>query len=163
MIEEVEKYVKEKHKNQERKNGTPYYIHPFSVRDIIKQKGYNENYQLVALLHDILEDTDGTKEEILNLTNDKVLEAVILLTKEKNYNTDDYINRIKNNSLALPVKLADRLHNLVELMYTDLNFRNKYIKETEEYYISLATGTVFEHDILNALNLLKEFDKKISD
>ncbi len=157
MIEEVEKYVKEKHKNQKRKNGTPYYIHPFCVRDILKQKGYDENHQLVALLHDILEDTDGTKEEILKLTNNDVLNAVLLLTKEKNYNNLEYISRIKKNSLALNVKLADRLHNIVECIYTDLKFKNKYIKETEEYYIELARKTAFEEDIINALNLLKDF------
>lgn len=160
MIEVVEKYIKEKHKNQKRKNGIPYYTHPIAVKDIIREKGFDENYQVVALLHDVLEDTDGTKEEILKMTSNEILQAVILLTKEENYNMDDYVSRIKNNNLALNVKLADRLHNLMESIYVDKSFRHKYIKETEKYYIELSKDTVFEHDIFNILHLVKDFDIK---
>ncbi len=155
---EILKYIENKYKGQTRKNGAPSITHSISVKDVIKQKGYPVDYQYVALLHDILEDTDGTEQEILSLTNDKVLEAVILLTKEKNYNMDDYVKRIKNNDLALPVKLADRFHNLLDSIYTDKRFRHKYIEETEKYYIPLSKNTIFEQDILNALKVVKDFD-----
>ena len=163
MIEEVENYIQEKHKGQARKNGIPYYIHPFEIRDIIKGKGFDEKYQIVALLHDILEDTSGTKEEILNITNKEILSAVILLTKEKNYNMDNYIEGIKNNDLALNVKLADRLHNLLESIYTSRSFRKEYIQETKKYYVDLAKNTVFEYDILRILDFVQNFDIKSND
>lgn len=52
------------------------------------------------------------------------------------------------------VKLSDRLHNLKEGVYADKNWRLKYIKETEKYFLPLAEGTPFEKDINNALEEL---------
>ena len=84
-IEILKEYVKIKHEGQKRKQGTPYYLHPFAVADILKEKGFNDDYQAAGLLHDTLEDTNATKEEILKLSNKGVLDTVVLLTKEKGY------------------------------------------------------------------------------
>ena len=150
-IEILKEYVKIKHEGQKRKQGTPYYLHPFAVADILKEKGFNDDYQAAGLLHDTLEDTNATKEEILKLSNKGVLDTVVLLTKEK-----DYYNRIKNNDMAKMVKLADRYHNLSESTMTNILFKKKYIKETEEWYLKMAEGTCFEEDIKQALdNLIK--------
>lgn len=121
-IEILKEYVKIKHKGQKRKQGTPYYLHPFAVADILKEKGFNEDYQAAGLLHDTLEDTNATKEEILKLSNKKVLDAVVLLTKEKGYKMQDYYNRIINSDMAKMVKLADRYHNLSESTMTNIFF-----------------------------------------
>ena len=67
-IEILKEYVKIKHEGQKRKQGTPYYLHPFAVADILKEKGFNDDYQAAGLLHDTLEDTNATKEEILKLS-----------------------------------------------------------------------------------------------
>ncbi|MFR3415279.1 MAG: HD domain-containing protein [Clostridia bacterium] len=155
-IEILKEYVKIKHKGQKRKQGTPYYLHPFAVADILKEKGFNEDYQAAGLLHDTLEDTNATKEEILKLSNKKVLDAVVLLTKEKGYKMQDYYNRIINSDMAKMVKLADRYHNLSESTMTNIFFKKKYLKETEEWYLKMAEGTCFEENIKQALdNLIK--------
>ena len=135
-IEILKEYVKIKHKGQKRKQGTPYYLHPFAVADILKEKGFNEDYQAAGLLHDTLEDTNATKEEILKM--------------------QDYYNRIINSDMAKMVKLADRYHNLSESTMTNIFFKKKYLKETEEWYLKMAEGTCFEEDIKQALdNLIK--------
>ena len=147
-------YMKQNHKGQKRKQGTPYYLHPFAVADILKEKGFNEDYQAAGLLHDTLEDTNATKEEIMKLSSKEILDTVILLTKEKGYNMQDYYNRIINNDMAKMVKLADRYHNLTESTMTNILFKKKYINETKKWYLKMAEGTCFEEDINQSLEKL---------
>lgn len=154
-LEKIKEYVKIKHGKQKRKQGTPYYLHPYAVAEILKNKGFDEEYQATGLLHDILEDTNGKQEEILSLSNNKVLQAVLLVTKEKHYNMQDYITRIEKNDIAKMVKLADRYHNLKESLLTKPSFKKKYIKETEKWYIKMAEGTCFEEDIKEVFENLK--------
>lgn len=155
-VEEAKDYIKGKHGNQKRRQGTPYYLHPVMVSNILKEKGFSDDYQLVGLFHDLLEDTSATYSELLKLSNKEIADAVKLLTKEDGYDIDEYISRIKNNDIAKMVKLADRLHNLSEVHLTDKDFQNKYIDETEKWYIPLAKGTIFENDIKNVLVKLKK-------
>lgn len=68
----------------------------------------------------------------------------------------DYIDRIQNNHIAKMVKLADRLHNLSEAHLASKEFLKKYIKETEEWYVDLAEGTIFEDRISEELIRLKK-------
>ena len=152
-------FMKERHKGQKRIQGTPYYLHPLEVGNILRKKGFSEEYQIVGLFHDLLEDTDTTYEEILKITNYNIAEAVRLLTKEENYVVSEYMKRIKDNDIARTVKLADRIHNLSELHFTSEKFREKYIKETEEWFVELAEGTVFENDIKDMINEFKKRDE----
>ena len=149
-------YIKEKHKGQFRKQGTEYYTHPLSVAMILKEKGFDKSYQIAGLFHDLLEDTETTYDELKNISNEDIAKAVVLVTKEENYNMKNYMERIKNNDIAHMVKLADRLHNLTESVYADSKFQEKYINETENYYLDLAKDTIFENDINSALDNLKE-------
>ena len=105
---------------------------------MIKQQGYGEDYQITALFHDLLEDTDATESEILNLSNQNVLTAVKLLTKEKNYNVKSYIEGIKNNPIAFAVKSADRLHNLKCALVTSEEFKRKYVLDTVDWYLDFS-------------------------
>ena len=155
-IEETKEYVKNKHEGQKRKQGTPYYFHPYAVAEMLKSKGFNEEYQIAGLLHDTLEDTNATKEEILKLTNENVLEAVVLVTKEHGYNMQEYYDRIMKNDMARMVKLADRWHNLSESAMTNYLFKQKYIKETEKWYLKMAEGTCLEEEIKSELIKLKD-------
>ena len=143
--------IKERHKDQTRKQGTPYYLHPLEVCNILKEKGFPPEYQIVGLFHDLLEDTDTTIDEIRELSNDKVTEAVQLLTKENGYIMSEYMDRIKKNHIARMVKIADRIHNLSESHLASLEFQKKYIKETKEWFIPLAKDTIFEEDLNNIL------------
>lgn len=154
-------FTKEKHKGQKRKQGTPYYTHPVSVSMILKRKGFSEEYQIAGLFHDLLEDTDATELEILELSNENVLDAVRLVTKHKGYNMQDYIGCIKNNDMAKMVKLADKLHNLMDIDLTDITFKKKALKESKKWYIDLAKDTVFENDINSAISRLENQIKDI--
>ena len=93
-------FAKVKHKGQKRIGGDDYITHPIAVSEIVKNQGFDENYQITAFFHDLLEDTDATEEEILKYGNQKILEAVILLTKKKGYDMAEYINAIKQNPVA---------------------------------------------------------------
>lgn len=157
MVQNVENYIefiKEKHKGQKRIQGTEYYLHPIQVANILKEKGFDENYQIVALFHDLLEDTNTTYEEILKISNKNIADAVVLLSKEPNYIMEQYMKKIKENEIAKMVKLADRLHNLSEVHFASRKFIDKYINETKEWYIDLANETVFEKDINRELEKL---------
>ena len=113
-LEKAVEFMKKKHEGQKRKQGTPYYTHPLAVAKLLKDKGFSEEYQLVGLFHDLIEDTDASYEEIVLLSNEEVAEAVKLLTKADGYVMAEYIVNIKRNEMARMVKLADRIHNLSE-------------------------------------------------
>lgn len=149
-IQHALEYAKEKHKGQKRIGGDDYITHPVAVCEIVKNQGFDENYQIVALFHDLLEDTDATEKEILEYGNGEILEAVKLLTKEKGYDMSEYISAIKRNKMAFAVKAADRLHNLQCAIMADENFKRKYILETIDWYMD------FSVDIRKAVKVLAE-------
>lgn len=148
-------FMKKRHEGQKRIQGTPYYLHPLEVSNILAKNGFPEEYQIVGLFHDLLEDTDTTYEEIVGISSSDIAKAVKLLTKEDGYIMAEYIGEIKKNNMAKMVKLADRIHNLSEAHLASKKFQEKYIKETEEWFIDLAKGTVFEQELINILNNLK--------
>ena len=111
-------FIKEKHKGQKRIQGTPYYIHPLEVSNILDKKGFSKEYQIVGLFHDLLEDTDTTYEELVQISNKKIADTVRLLTKEKGYVMSEYINRIMKNEMCIDKgslkKAWQRLSSLVK-------------------------------------------------
>lgn len=131
-------FATKKHLGQFRVGGDPYITHPIAVAEILKSKNFPIEYQIAGLFHDLLEDTDATEEEILNLGGKEVLEAVKLLTKTPNYVMDEYIFNIKNNKIAREVKIADRLHNLSCAHLCSEQFKRRYILESIDYYIDLS-------------------------
>ena len=131
-------FATEKHKGQKRIGGDDYITHPVAVCEIVKNLGFGEDYQITALFHDLLEDTNATEEEILSLSNSEVLTAVKLLTKQKGYDMAEYIDGIKNNKIAFAVKNADRVHNLRCALVTDEKFKRKYIAETKKWYLDFS-------------------------
>lgn len=159
MVEEINKYIKfmkEKHGDQKRKDGKPYYEHPLKVCEMIMEKGYPLDYQIVALFHDLLENTNTTYDEIENLTNSNIANAVKLLTKEYGYDMENYISRILINDITRVVKVADRINNLRECLVLDDGFITRYVVESEEYISILAEGTVFEYEFNEALSNAKK-------
>ena len=110
LYEKAYEFAKEKHGTQKRIGGAPYITHPVAVADILKKEGYDIEYQIVALFHDLLEDTNATEDEIRSIAGEEVLQAVKLLTKEKGYDMQTYVTRIRQNPIAYAVKGADRLH-----------------------------------------------------
>ena len=118
------------HKDKMDKGGTPYVYHPFHVAEQMK----TEDEVIVALLHDVVEDTEMTIEDLrAKGFSEEVLTALRLLTHDKSEPYMDYVARIKGNPLATAVKLADLRHNsdLSRLSVVDdkaLDRVNKYAK-----------------------------------
>ena len=131
-------FATKKHKGQKRIGGNDYISHPIAVYEMVKKQGYDEDFQITALFHDLLEDTNATEEEILFYGSQNVLTAVKLLTKEKGYDMKTYIDGIKANPIAFAVKSADRLHNLQCALSTSTEFKRKYILETVDWYLDFS-------------------------
>ncbi len=98
----------EAHKDQMDKSGMPYVFHPFHLAEQMK----DEESTIVALLHDVVEDTDYTLEDLGKMGfSTAVMEALALLTHEAGIPYMEYIEALKDNRLARTVKLADLEHN----------------------------------------------------
>lgn len=118
----------EAHKNQVDKSGMPYVFHPFHLAEQMT----DENTTVVALLHDVIEDTTYTINDLKNMGfNDTILEAISLMTHSKDVPYMDYVTEIKKNPIAKAVKLADLKHNsdLSRLDVVD----EKSIERTKKY------------------------------
>lgn len=130
QVELAKKICLEAHKGQFDKGGNEYYLHPFKVADMCE----GEEEKIVAYLHDVIEDTAYTIEDIKQYGfNQNVIEALLLLTHDKKQDYDSYIKALKHNDIARNVKLSDLKHNsdlsrLKTINDTDLQRVNKYKK-----------------------------------
>ena len=98
----------EAHKDQVDKTGVPYVFHPFHVAEQMT----SEASTIVALLHDMVEDTDYTLDDIAAAGFGKeIVDAVALMTHEDDVPYLDYVANLKDNPIAREVKLADLAHN----------------------------------------------------
>ncbi len=124
----------EAHKNQVDKSGMPYVYHPFHLAEQMK----TEETVIVALLHDVVEDTDYTLEDIRAMGfPDSVVEALALMTHNKSVPYMDYVAKIKDNPIAKAVKLADLKHNS-DLSRLDI-IDEKALKRVEKYAAAMRT------------------------
>lgn len=118
----------EKHKNQTDKAGNPYILHPLHVMENVNSK----EGKIVAILHDIIEDTDITEDYLLKIgLSKRIVDAVVALTRSKGMDYQEYIKNLSSNPLAKEVKLADLEHNmdlkrLPTLEEKDLERNRKY-------------------------------------
>ena len=123
----------EAHKEQVDKSGMPYVFHPFHLAEQMK----TEETTVVALLHDLVEDTDYTIEDLTSMGFSKsITDAIALMTHANDVEYMDYVCEIKNNPIAKVVKLADLKHHadLTRLDVVDekaLRRREKYLKAIE--------------------------------
>ena len=128
MTQEAMKICFEVHIEQKDKSGIPYVFHPIHLAEQME----TEETIIVALLHDVVEDSDYTIEDLRKKGfSDVVLEAISLMTHADGVNYMDYVRAIKDNSIARVVKLADLRHNsdLTRLKVVDekaLERRNRY-------------------------------------
>ena len=128
-------FASDKHQTQTRRDGTPYIMHPIKVAEIVRDAGYGINYQIAALLHDTLEDTNATEDEI-RAFGDDVFEAVKLLTRPEGMDEDEYLDKILKNRMATIVKAADKMHNMWECTMCDnVRWATKYIEKSKKYYM----------------------------
>ena len=120
------------HIGQKDKAGKCYIFHPINVA--LGVKGIRA--KTVALLHDVLEDSDLYSFKDFSFLDEEQMDAILLLTHTEKVNYFDYINRIKTNKIALAVKLSDLKHNsnlkrLKTITEKDISRRNKYLKAME--------------------------------
>lgn len=117
------------HKEQVDKAGMPYILHPISIA----MRMPNEILTTIALLHDCLEDTDISIDELQRDFPQEVIDALKLLTHDKNVPYFDYIQKIKENENATAVKIADlkdnsNLSRLTNITQEDIDRQNKYLQ-----------------------------------
>ena len=142
------KYAKEKHKNQYRKSGEPYIIHPVHVAYILAELGLDTQTICAALLHDVVEDTDSTDEEVRKLFGEKVADTVAGVTKLTDFfktieekQTENYkklFAAMEKDIRVIILKLADRLHNISTLQYLKRDRQIAIATETIELYAPIA-------------------------
>lgn len=121
------------HKEQIDKSGLPYVFHPFHLAEQMQ----TEETTIVALLHDVVEDTDYTIEDLKEMGFDKaVTDAVALMTHVDGVDYMDYVRAIKENPIAKAVKLADLKHNS-DLTRMDI-VDDKVLERRKKYLAALA-------------------------
>lgn len=117
------------HMGQTDKSGIPYILHPIHLAEEMD----TEEECIVALLHDVVEDTPITLTELEKEFTPQIIEALKLLTHDKSTDYMEYIKKIKSNPIAKKVKLADLHHNadntrLEQLTNKDILRNKKYQK-----------------------------------
>lgn len=95
------------HEGQVDKAGVPYIFHPIHIAEQMD----TEESCIVALLHDVVEDSDITIDYLSKYFSEEVMAALKILTKNENDDYVEYIKRVKTNKLAAKVKLKDLKHN----------------------------------------------------
>lgn len=117
----------EAHKDQTDKSGLPYVFHPFHLAEQMP----DEDTTIVALLHDVVEDTDYTLDDLRGMGfGGKVMDALELMTHDDDVPYMEYVAKLKDNSVAHTVKLADLRHNsdLTRLDFIDDTARERVEK-----------------------------------
>ena len=148
-IEQAYKLAREAHMEQRRKSGEPYIMHPVAVAKIVAEElRLGANPIIAAFLHDVVEDTAYTIEDIRERFGDDVAFLVDVVTKKKKKNSSTSSSQIDNykqmlNSLhydirALLIKLSDRLHNMRTLSSMRPDKQMKIAGETDYFYAPLA-------------------------
>ena len=137
LTKKAMKIAFEAHKNQTDKNGIPYIYHPVHLAEQM----CDEKTICVALLHDVVEDTDVTFEELEKEGfSEDIIGALKLMTHDEAVPYMDYIKKIKTNPIATAVKLADLRHNsdLTRLDVVDEKAKNRAEKYKKAIELLLA-------------------------
>ena len=130
MTKKALKLCFEAHKDQIDKSGMPYVFHPFHLAEQMK----DEKTTVVALLHDVVEDTIYTFDNLVEMGFDSdIIDALRLLTHDESVPYMEYVAQIKNNKIAKTVKLADLMHNsdLTRLDHIDEKVIERKAKYTD--------------------------------
>jgi len=148
-VAEAYKFAEKAHADQKRSSGEPYSIHPLSVAKILTDLGMDVDTIIAGLLHDTIEDTGVTKEELEERFGREVAGMVDGVTKlsRLSYKSkeEQQVENLRKMFLAMAkdirviiIKLADRLHNLRTLEYVDEEKQREKAYETLEIYAPLA-------------------------
>ncbi len=151
-LQQAIEFATKAHQGQERKyTKEPYIIHPIAVMEILQQLNFHEDILCAAVLHDVVEDTPVTIQEIEEAFGPIITRMVADLTDV--YTSDKYpnVNRklrkklecyriLKISGNAKSIKLADLIHNTISIIEHDKNFAKTYLAEKEELLFVLEGG-----------------------
>ena len=154
MIQKAFDFANEAHKGVRRRSGEPYILHPIAVAKIVVSNiGLGYKSIVAALLHDVVEDTTYTVDDLRNLFGDKVAAIVEGLTKiktvldnedkaeQKSMQAENFkriLLTLNDDVRVVLIKLADRLHNCRTIEYMPEHKRDKILSETMFVFIPLA-------------------------
>ena len=148
-IDQAVEYAREKHKDQKRKDGSPYIIHPLAVAEIVAEMGLDMDAILGALLHDCIEDTDASHDDIAKRfgnTTAELVEGVTKLTRANFSSSEEQqMENLRKMFMAMSkdirvvlIKIADRLHNMRTMQYQSPAKQISKCRETMDIYAPLA-------------------------
>ena len=149
LIMKAYNYAKSHHGDQLRKSGEPYIIHPLNVAYILADMGLDDSTIAAALLHDVVEDTDVTENDITKEFGQEISDMVVGVTKLGNISfasvEEQQVENYRKMFLAMGkdirvilIKLADRLHNMRTLKFLRKDRQIAISKETMDLYAPLA-------------------------
>ena len=149
LIDKAVDYANKKHAAQRRKDGSPYIIHPLAVAQIVTEMGLDMDAILGALLHDCIEDTDASHEDIEKLFGSTVAELVEGVTKltraDFSSREQAQMENLRKMFMAMSkdirvvlIKIADRLHNIRTMQYQTPEKQIAKCQETMDIYAPLA-------------------------
>lgn len=149
LMKKAYEIAKEAHEGQFRRSGEPYIIHPVQVAKILYGLGMDSDSMIAALLHDVVEDTELTKEDVKKDFGEDVAELVEgvtklgkvpLFTKEEQQaeNVRKMLMAMSQDIRVIIIKLADRIHNMRTLAFMKPHKRREKAQETLEIYAPIA-------------------------
>ena len=149
LVDRAVDYARNKHKDQKRKDGSPYIIHPLAVAQIVSEMGLDTDAVLGALLHDCIEDTDASFDEISRIFSPTVAELVEGVTKltRANFSSTEQaqMENLRKMFMAMSkdirvvlIKIADRLHNMRTMQFQTAPKQIIKCRETMDVYAPLA-------------------------
>jgi (p)ppGpp synthase/HD superfamily hydrolase len=149
-----------KYSTANKQNWEKYYVHCLNVFRLLKKYGYGIDYQLAGLFHNLPKNANATYDEIMKHSNADVAEAVKIVSLEEiEFITEDYMNKVKKNGIALPVSLADRLEKLNSILSNNLDLIRKkriIIEDTKIYFDALLKDSPFKEDYCKTMHIINK-------